>query len=103
MPSFKRPWSGNWTNAVGADSRGRIAARHPGSYGRRCRTNIAFYDGHVEQYEWDEDYEDEDYEDPLWTTDDLHAFAKDVVDQSVTLIFRLDDQDFEPEPEEEEE
>jgi len=94
---------GVWTNAISIANkrRGRIAARHPGSYGRRCRTNIAFYDGHVEQYEWDEEYEDEDYEDPLWTTEDLHAFAKDVEDKSITLIFRLDDQYFEPEPEEE--
>ncbi|MGB2936992.1 MAG: type II secretion system protein [Phycisphaerae bacterium] len=87
---------GVWTNAISAGSRGRIAARHPGSYGRRCRTNIVFYDGHVEQYEWDEDYE----EDPLWETEDLRAFAKDVENQSITLVFRLDDQDFEPEEEE---
>lgn len=26
----------------------RIAARHPGAYGERCLTNIAFYDAHVE-------------------------------------------------------
>ena len=26
----------------------RIAARHPGLAGPRCRTNLAFYDGHVE-------------------------------------------------------
>ena len=26
----------------------RIAARHPGVAGPRCRTNLAFYDGHVE-------------------------------------------------------
>jgi len=90
---------GVWTNAISTDSRGRIAARHPGSYGRRCRTNIVFYDGHVEQYEWEKDYKD----DPLWKkedSEDLHAFAKDVEGQSITLIFRLDDQDFEPEPEE---
>jgi len=88
---------GVWTNAVKNTRRGRIAARHPGPYGKRSRTNIAFYDGHVEQYEWDEDYE----EDPLWETEDLHAFAKDVEGQSITLVFRLDDQDFKPEEEEE--
>lgn len=92
---------GVWTNAISIANkrRGRIAARHPGSYGRRGRTNIVFYDGHVEQYEWDEDYK----EDPLWTTEDLRAFAKDVENQSITLVFRLDDQDFEPPKEEEEE
>jgi len=99
---------GVWTNAISAGSRGRIAARHPGSYGRRCRTNIVFYDGHVEQYEWDEDYEGdpgdpENPGDPLWKTEDLRAFAKDVENQSITLVFRLDDQEFKPEEEEEEE
>jgi prepilin-type N-terminal cleavage/methylation domain-containing protein/prepilin-type processing-associated H-X9-DG protein len=36
----------------------RIAARHPGDHGRRCRTNVAFFDGHTESIDR--------YPDPTW-------------------------------------
>ena len=68
------------------ENRGRIAARHRGNYGRRSRTNIVFYDGHAEEYEWTLDYEDNPpwLNDPLWAATELHT--------SSNLIFRLDDQ-----------
>ncbi|GAH42367.1 unnamed protein product, partial [marine sediment metagenome] len=60
--------------------------RHRGKYGKRSRTNIVFYDGHVEEYEWTLNYEDDPpwLNDPLWATPQLHATSN--------LIFRLDDQ-----------
>ncbi|HUU31065.1 MAG TPA: type II secretion system protein [Phycisphaerae bacterium] len=68
------------------ENRGRIAARHRGNYGKRSRTNIVFYDGHAEEYEWTLDYEDNPpwLNDPLWAATELHT--------SSNLIFRLDDQ-----------
>ncbi len=50
---------GVWSD--GADDPERIAARHNGAYGDRTRTNLIFYDGHVEsldrvpQFDWDDD------------------------------------------------
>ena len=38
-------------DASAAAKRGRIAARHVGEAGEFSRTNIAFYDAHVESYE----------------------------------------------------
>jgi len=76
------------------ENRGRIAARHRGTYGRRSRTNIVFYDGHAEEYQWKQKYE----EDPLWTTTNLSIVQKSCPDptnpklENPTLIFRLDDQ-----------
>jgi prepilin-type processing-associated H-X9-DG protein len=39
---------GVWMDGYEEQKKGRIAARHPGDNGPRSRTNIAFYDGHVE-------------------------------------------------------
>ncbi len=83
---------GTFTDAQEQENRGRIAARHRGEYGPRCRTNIAFYDGHVEEYQWNLNYADDPpwKNDPLWAMTDMHR-----VDNSLsggTLIFRLDDQ-----------
>jgi len=67
--SFVMAMDGTFTYEEG--KRGRIAARHRGEYGPRCRTNVAFYDGHVEEYQWLQDYTSL---------------------SGGTLIFRLDDQ-----------
>jgi prepilin-type processing-associated H-X9-DG protein len=74
------------------ENRGRIAARHRGKYGKRSRTNIVFYDGHAEEYEWILDYEDTPpwKNDPIWATTELHATSNPLT--SGALIFRLDDQ-----------
>lgn len=56
----------------------RIAARHPGAFGERCLTNIAFYDAHVEAFDryapgtprnWDleEPAEEKDLDPDKWT------------------------------------
>jgi prepilin-type N-terminal cleavage/methylation domain-containing protein/prepilin-type processing-associated H-X9-DG protein len=73
-------------------NRGRIAARHRGKYGRLSRTNIVFYDGHAEEYEWTLDYKDTPpwLKDPLWAVTELHATSNRLT--SGALIFRLDDQ-----------
>ena len=80
------------------DKQGRIAARHRGEYGPRCRTNIAFYDGHVEEYQWTRDptAADPDTEapDPLWAAPDKHMHSVGNYLSGGTLIFRLDDQIF---------
>jgi len=67
------------------ENRGRIAARHRGNYGKRSRTNVVFYDGHAEEYEWTLDYED----DPPWLNDSLWATN---LPTGGALTFRLDDQ-----------
>ncbi len=60
---------GVWWGAVAMPERGRIAARHPGDQGRRSRTVVAYYDGHVDVIErkpaddWDED--------PIMTLEEL--------------------------------
>jgi len=71
-------------------TRGRIAARHRGKYGKRSRTNIVFYDGHAEEYEWTLDYTKTPpwKDDLLWATTELRATSN--------LIFRLDDQNYAP-------
>jgi prepilin-type N-terminal cleavage/methylation domain-containing protein/prepilin-type processing-associated H-X9-DG protein len=40
----------------------RLSARHTGDYGANSATNMVFYDGHVEAYQWAEDYT----QDPLY-------------------------------------
>jgi len=72
------------------ENRGRIAARHRGKYGKRSRTNIVFYDGHAEEYEWTLDYTKTPpwKDDLLWATTELRATSN--------LIFRLDDQNYAP-------
>jgi len=93
--SFVMAMDGIFMNALDAantdpaaeeKNRGRIAARHRGKYGKRSRTNVVFYDGHAEEYEWTLDYEDTPpwLKDPLWSTPELHTVSN--------LIFRLDDQ-----------
>ena len=86
--SFVMAMDGTFTYEEG--KQGRIAARHRGDYGPRCRTNIAFYDGHVEEYQWTRDPTAADPEteapDPLWATQDMDSVG------SGMLIFRLDDQ-----------
>ena len=75
-----------------SNTRGRIAARHRGKYGKRSRTNIVFYDGHAEEYQWLLNYEEAPpwLNDPLWSTTELHATSNPLT--SGALIFRLDDQ-----------
>jgi prepilin-type N-terminal cleavage/methylation domain-containing protein/prepilin-type processing-associated H-X9-DG protein len=93
--TFVMAMDGIFMDAQKLENRGRIAARHRGKYGRRSRTNIVFYDGHAEEYEWTLDYEDT----PSWLNDpllgetetELHATSNRLT--SGTLIFRLDDQD----------
>ena len=93
--SFVMAMDGIYMSAHNPKNRGRIAARHRGKYGKRSRTNIVFYDGHAEEYEWTLNYEDDPpwLNDPLWSTPELHTTSN--------LIFRLDDQGYTP-PEEEE-
>ena len=83
---------GIFTDAQLPANRGRIAARHRGKYGKRSRTNIVFYDGHAEEYEWTLDYKDTPpwLKDPLWAVTELHATSNRLT--SGALIFRLDDQ-----------
>ena len=75
-------------------NRGRIAARHRGTYGKRSRTNVVFYDGHAEEYEWTLDNKNKPpwLKDPLWATTELHATSNPLTGGS--LIFRLDDQSY---------
>ena len=40
-----------WLDFNGSARPQRIAARHPGEYGSRLMTVMAFYDGHVEQFD----------------------------------------------------
>jgi len=93
--SFVMAMDGIFMNALDAantdpaaeeKNRGRIAARHRGKYGKRSRTNVVFYDGHAEEYQWTLDYEKTPpwKDDPLWSTPELHTVSN--------LIFRLDDQ-----------
>jgi prepilin-type N-terminal cleavage/methylation domain-containing protein/prepilin-type processing-associated H-X9-DG protein len=81
---------GFFMDAQKPENRGRIAARHRGTYGRRSRTNVVFYDGHAEEYEWTLDYTKTPpwLNDPLWAATELHATSN--------LIFRLDDQVYTP-------
>lgn len=99
--SFVMAMDGIFMNALDAantdpaaeeKNRGRIAARHRGKYGKRSRTNIVFYDGHAEEYEWTLDYTNTPpwLNDPLWATTELHATSNRLT--SGSLIFRLDDQ-----------
>jgi prepilin-type processing-associated H-X9-DG protein len=71
---------GIFMDAQKPEKRGRIAARHRGEYGKRGRTNVVFYDGHAEEYQWAQDYTT----DPLWTATELHTTSN--------LLFRLDEQ-----------
>ncbi|MGB2755163.1 MAG: type II secretion system protein [Phycisphaerae bacterium] len=87
--SFVMAMDGIFMDAQKLKKRGRIAARHRGEYGKRSRTNIVFYDGHAEEYQWAQDH----------TTDPLWATAQNIYMNSVanslsggSLIFRLDDQ-----------
>jgi prepilin-type N-terminal cleavage/methylation domain-containing protein/prepilin-type processing-associated H-X9-DG protein len=91
--SFVMAMDGIFMDAQLPANRGRIAARHRGEYGRRSRTNVVFYDGHVEEYQWKQDYETTD---PLWTTQnpDMKTVANSLSGGS--LIFRLDDQVYTP-------
>jgi prepilin-type N-terminal cleavage/methylation domain-containing protein/prepilin-type processing-associated H-X9-DG protein len=92
--TFVMAMDGIFMDAQLLANRGRIAARHRGAYGRRSRTNIVFYDGHAEEYQWTLDYEDDPpwLKDPLWgeTETELHATSNPLT--SGALIFRLDDQ-----------
>lgn len=92
--SFVMVMDGTFTDAQEQEKRGRIAVRHRGDYGPRCRTNIAFYDGHVEEYQWTRDPTAADPEtgDPLWATPDMHSVGNSL--SGGMLIFRLDDQNF---------
>jgi prepilin-type processing-associated H-X9-DG protein len=75
-------------------NRSRIAARHRGEYGRRSRTNVVFYDGHAEEYQWQLNYEDDPIwkNDSLWVTTELRAISNLLT--GGVLIFRLDDQGY---------
>ena len=85
--TFVMAMDGIFTDAqLTPQNRGRIAARHRGNYGKRSRTNIVFYDGHAEEYEWTLDYEDT----PPWLNDPLWAVTELLTTSN--LIFRLDDQ-----------
>jgi len=90
--TFVMAMDGVFTDAQLPANRGRIAARHRGNYGRRSRTNIVFYDGHAEEYQWTLNYEDDPpwLNDPLWAATELHATSNPLT--SGALIFRLDDQ-----------
>ena len=81
--TFVMAMDGIFMDAQEPENRGRIAARHRGQYGRRSRTNIVFYDGHAEEYEWTLDYEDNPHwlNDPLWAATEL---------TTSNPIFRLD-------------
>ena len=81
---------GIFMDAQEPENRGRIAARHRGKYGKRSRTNVAFYDGHVEEYEWALDYEDAPpcLRDPLWFAPELYATSNLLTNGA--LLFRLD-------------
>jgi len=83
---------GIFMDAQKPENRGRIAARHRGKYGKRFRTNIVFYDGHTEEYEWTLDYTKTPpwLSDPLWTVIELQATSNPLT--SGALIFRLDGQ-----------
>jgi len=90
--TFVMAMDGIFMDAQKPENRGRIAARHRGKYGKRSRTNIVFYDGHAEEYEWTLDYKDTPpwLNDPLWATTELQATSNPLT--SGALIFRLDDQ-----------
>ena len=90
--SFVMAMDGVFTDAQLPANRGRFAARHRGKYGKRSRTNIVFYDGHAEEYEWTLDYKDTPpwLNDPLWAATELHATSNPLT--SGALNFRLDDQ-----------
>ena len=94
LTTFVMAMDGIFMDAQKLENRGRIAARHRGKYGKRSRTNIVFYDGHAEEYEWTLDYDDAPpwKEDPLWgeTETELHTASNSLT--SGSLIFRLDDQ-----------
>ncbi|MCX5654541.1 MAG: type II secretion system protein [Planctomycetota bacterium] len=78
-------------NANATSNRGRIAARHSGDIGERCRTNIAFYDGHVGRA-GRQPGEDKMYrKDQIQTAKDLDgAFGGTTVDgESDPVIFLL--------------
>jgi prepilin-type N-terminal cleavage/methylation domain-containing protein/prepilin-type processing-associated H-X9-DG protein len=102
--SFVMAMDGTFTYEEG--KRGRIAARHRGDYGSHSRTNIVFYDGHVEEYQWTLNYADDPpwLNDPLWKTTDADMRPITNSLSGGMLIFRLDDQGVTPEdlqPEEE--
>ena len=80
--TFVMAMDGIFMDAQLPANRGRIAARHRGEYGKRGRTNVVFYDGHAEEYQWAQDYTT----DPLWTATELHTTSN--------LIFRLDEQGY---------
>jgi prepilin-type N-terminal cleavage/methylation domain-containing protein/prepilin-type processing-associated H-X9-DG protein len=90
--SFVMAMDGIFMDAQLPANRGRIAARHRGEYGRRSRTNIVFYDGHAEEFEWTLDYTKTPswLNDPLWAVVELKATSNPLT--SGALIFRLDDQ-----------
>ena len=90
--SFVMAMDGIHMSAESLGARGRFAARHRGEYGKRSRTNIVFYDGHAEEYEWTLDYTKTPpwQEDPLWSTPKLANIPNQLT--GGTLIFRLDNQ-----------
>jgi len=90
--TFVMAMDGIFMDAQKPENRSRIAARHRGKYGKRSRTNVVFYDGHAEEYEWTLNYEDDPpwKEDPLWTAEELHTAPNPLT--SGALVFRLDDQ-----------